>query len=298
MFENVPSWLTEKVRAIKHASGVHREQIYLHAAGWVIAYYLRIDVSARGTHPFFENRTVDDSGILWHGTVNRVLHVAEYLFLLRSCPGFPEFCRRMREGSDLRSQFIELQEATRFFKAGYQIDAKPPRGVRGEDFDFIATRREETVNVEVTAFNALGFSENTVINALNWKRKQVPDTAPAIIICIFPESWLPTGSSAKLGSVAEKFLRGTKRINFVVFASEVHIDLENNAGALVFWHQVHENVNARIKMSNSSFLESGRAVSVRPGGVTVHDKVTMADLAKEAYDSEFFRWIDQLVPTP
>jgi hypothetical protein len=264
----------------------------------VIACYLGINVAAKDTHPFFDNKTIDANGTLWHGTVNRILHVAEYLFLLRSCPGFPEFCRRMREGSDLRSQFLELQEATRFFKAGYQIDARRGKGVKGEDFDFITTRGNETINVEVTAFTTSEFAENTVLNALNWKRKQVPRNAPAVIICIFPESWLPTGSSAKLADVAVKFLRGTRRINFVVFSSEVHIDLEGNAGALVFWHQAHENAHARIKMQDAAFLGSGRAASIRPGGVTVHDKVTMADLAREAYDSEFFRWVDLLVPKP
>ena len=51
-------------------------------------------------------------------------------------------------------------------------------------------------------------------------------------------------------------------------------------------------------MQDAAFLKSGREAAIRPGGVTVYDKVTMADLAKEAYDSEFFRWVDHLVPTP
>jgi hypothetical protein len=36
---------------------------------------------------------------------------------------------------------------------------------------------------------APNFAPETVKNALQQKRKQLPDTDPAIVFCILPESW-------------------------------------------------------------------------------------------------------------
>jgi hypothetical protein len=45
------------------------------------------------------------------------------------------------------------------------------------------------VNVEVTALTAKEPSEQTVLNALRQKRRQVPTDAPAVVYCVIPESW-------------------------------------------------------------------------------------------------------------
>jgi hypothetical protein len=79
-----------------------------------------------------------------------------------------------------------------FFECGFDVRARPEAGVRGEDFDFQAVRDGETINVEVAAWTSSAFSIQTVENALHRKRKQLPDTNPAMIFCVLPESWFAT----------------------------------------------------------------------------------------------------------
>ena len=93
-----------------------------------------------------------------------------------------------------------------FFEGGYEVRAKPEAGVRGEDFDFQGIKDGEAVNVEVTALTAKSFSPQTVENALNQKRKQLPDTEASVIFCVLPESWATTEN---LGS---KLTELTKRL--------------------------------------------------------------------------------------
>ena len=111
---------------------------------------------------------------------------AETLFLLRSSPAFAELRKRLEKRA-LRSSFFEMLAAKQFLKAGFEIDARHPTGVRGQDFDFVATRDNKALNVEVTALQANEFSETTILNALRNKRKQLPADAPAVICCAIPE---------------------------------------------------------------------------------------------------------------
>jgi hypothetical protein len=299
IFSNVPDWLTNKVRNLSSTlrDADDRGTIYFNAAGWVISFYLRLDVAAPDADKFFDNRVVNENGHLWHGTVNRVILVGETLFLLRSCPAFPEFCRRMRERA-LRPHFLEMLEAKTFFKAGYDIHPPPGPGVKREDFDFVAIKDGETVNAEVTALTAEEFSEKTVLNALNDKRRQVPKTAPAVLFCIIPEAWLTLDNwNNRLQAIAIDFLRQTSTINFVVFVTERHVDLGGNKGALLIWRNTFENRSPRFPMRDPKFLMSGKAVdevhtAMRSGGVG------LVELEAASHGSEFFRWVDHLVPKP
>ena len=94
--------------------------------------------------------------------------------------------------------------------------------------------------VEVTALTATSFSERTVKNALNAKRKQLPDDLPAVIFCLYPESWFTAGPDvvrAGLIKAANRFF-SSKRVNVVVFMSEQHWDAAGNGtlGALFITH--------------------------------------------------------------
>jgi len=301
VFENVPNWLTEKVKGLGPIiDPANREQIYYATSVWTIAYYLRKNVQAEDVEVFFDppgEEPVNEFDALWHAHVNRVILVAETLFLLRSSPGFSELRKRLEE-RELRPSFFEMLAAKQFLKAGFEIDARYPTGIRGQDFDFVATRDNEVVNVEVTALRADEFSVKTMLNALLHKRKQLPDDAPAVIYCAIPEEWLaqPVNWDEVLEEIAGRFLRGTRRVNAVVFWAEQHIDFNHGVpgGALVLIRKPYLNENPRYP-SNLSFLFDGKRSE------PVHEAIATGtgfdQLETDSYESEFFRWIDHLLPT-
>jgi len=153
----------------------------------------------------------------------------------------------------------------------------------------------DTINVEVTALTAPTFSENTVKNALNAKRKQIPDDAPAIVFCVYPESWFSIGPDlvrAGLIKVANRFF-SSKRINVVVFASEQHWNPSGDnsgLGAFFVTHLPIQNPEARLPISSLDFL-------LNVSKDSPHSVVERKDLAGEIQsfqDSEFFQWVDML----
>jgi hypothetical protein len=297
VFDNVPAWLTEKIRGLPALQLPDRESVYLHAAGWVIARYLGKDVSSPNEDAFFDYRE-DTTGALWHGHVNRVISVGESLFVLRSSPGFPEFCRRLRQ-RNLRSAYFEMLAAKQSFKAGFAVHARFETGVKGEDFDFRAVRSGESVNVEVTALTAKTYSVNTVLNALGQKRKQIPATAAAVLYCVLPEEWL-TGRldwDFSLFHIANQFLAGTRRVNVIVFWLEEHMNMGAGkpGGALGLTRKAYGNAEPRIPLKDSSFLFAGEI-----SRVDFHRAVTtgkgLERLLKDSYNSDFFKWVDHMAP--
>ncbi len=71
--------------------------------------------------------------------------------------------------------------AKTFFQAGFEISVRPEIGRLGSDFDFTAVRRDLIVNVEVTALQEKAFFENTAINRLTKKRRQLPKDSPSVV---------------------------------------------------------------------------------------------------------------------
>ena len=133
MFDNVPEWLTEKVNGLRETvDPAVREQVYYEAAGWTIAWYLRMDItnlSGEDFIPFRGKDKIDKGDLLPHAFVNRAIQVAETLFLLRSSPGFAEQRSRLEKKS-LRPMFFEMLAAKQFFKAGFKIFARQETGAR------------------------------------------------------------------------------------------------------------------------------------------------------------------------
>lgn len=304
MFKNVPDWLTEKVRGLNEDGNLDRAsrgQVYYAASGWTIAWYLRTDIQSDGVDVFFKppgDEPVDESDSLWHVHVNRATLVAETLFLLRNAPGFSELRKRM-EKRDLRASYYELLAAKQFLINGFEIDARPPTGERGEDFDFMAVHDAGKVNVEVTALEAKEFSEKTVLNALNHKRKQLPKQDPAVIYCLLPERWFTQGSNwnQTLETLAIRFLRGTRKINVLVFWIEQNLPRGDGEPGGVFGlvglPYFHTNPRRPIDLT---FMQEGMKTS------EFYEKLDNGEsldaLEREANSSEFFRWIDSLVPAP
>ena len=234
------------------------------------------------------------SSLTYEYTV-RLLSIGETLFLLRKTPGFSEQCRRWR-GRDFRATFFELFAARLFLAGGFQIHAKPEIMVRGEDYDFTAINGDASINVEVTALTVVKYTERTIWNALNDKRDQVPVDAPAVLICIIPETWLDeAGCDKKLENITSDFFRRqTRRINAVVYVSEKHIDKDGDGsyGMLIFRTLVYFHPNPRIPCPELAFLSDGSlnrtGEALRASSDPFVDGVTLLRAT-----SEFYQWVDQ-----
>lgn len=282
MFENVPERLTDYLRSA--AVDFDRESFYYFAAAYLGLFYLGKNFTDPETSDFLNIRRTSRGGI-WYGHSGRVILIGETLFLMRLCPGFSEFCRRLR-GRDLRSTYFEMYAARMFCEGGYEIRAKPEVGIRREDFDFQALVEGEAVNVEVTALTADSFSARTVENALNQKRKQLPDTDAAIIFCILPESWATTPNLGQaLGLVTKRFFEGTRRISAVVFVIEMHVDIEQDGpvGRLSIHHVCLLHPNPRHPIRSLAFFKE-----------TWQTDTSSIELPTQRRETEFFRWADSI----
>jgi hypothetical protein len=147
MFENIPERTTTFVRDRIPQMVVGRppEEKYLLAASAIIAEY--------SGKQYWDST---DPYIAWDRTAGsaeaslRVLQIGYTLFDLRNTAGFQCLCERLKT-RDLGATFFELYCARSFWRAGYEILAKPESGVKKEDFDFTAVSENLTVNVECTA---------------------------------------------------------------------------------------------------------------------------------------------------
>ncbi|MER8388485.1 hypothetical protein NKH14_23715 [Mesorhizobium sp. M1380] len=294
MFENVPARLEESLRAACADPAV-REIKDTIAAGLIIAEYLRIMSTGPDAHSFFDVKKLDGGGVSYEHTV-RVGIIAQCLFDLRSTSGFSEICRRFK-GRDFRATFFELFAANMLFKAGFDIQARPEIGVKGADFDFVASNASATINVEVTAMNVASYSPPTVRNALEKKRSQLSSDLPAVIVCVHPETWFAHPHlDFSLMRVAYRFLRGTRRVNAIVFVGEQHmLDVNTDGfGALFFTTVAHLNTSPRHP-TPLNFLFSGSTQSPE----SIHRRMIGGVPLSQAFDhrtSEFHRWVDHVVP--
>jgi hypothetical protein len=229
---------------------------------------------------------------------SHLLLLGQSLFEMRSHPGFPEFCRRLKD-RDLISQSVafELIATERFCRSGFYLHARPEVGIKKEDFDFTAVRESVSINVEVTALTTDSFKENTVMNALNQKRQQLPADKPAIIFCNFPESWAGEGIdlNSALMRLANQFLRGTQRINAIVFQTFKQYQ-RGEAGGLALIENAYPNPKPRIH-TDLDFLFKGGGVDSRQ-----MDKAFEPSASNSTRDSayatlrtgEFHRWVDSM----
>jgi hypothetical protein len=283
MFKNVPRNLTDYLRSA--VCDFDRESFYWFAAAFTGMFYLGKNFTQPETGDFLDLQRTSRGGI-WYGYVGRVLLIGETIFLMRTSPGFSEFCRRMR-GRDLRSTYYEMYAARMFLEGGYEVRAKPEVGIRREDFDFQAIADAETVNVEVTALTAESFSAQTVENALHQKRKQLPDTDPSVIFCVLPESWATTVNLGPiLGELTKRFFDRTRRVTAVVFVVEMHVSgSDEPVGTFWIHHACLWHPNPRRPIRSAGFIAND---AWKPTYAALDGSPTMRR------ESEFFRWVDSI----
>jgi hypothetical protein len=197
----------------------------------------------------------------------------------------------------VRPAFFEMLTAKQFFKAGFDIHAARESQTLGEDFDFVAKRGGKLINVEVTALTAPSYSESTVVTALKRKRSQLPNTAPAVICCVIPEKWIQDDEAnwERIEAPVTKFLAGTERINVVKIWCERNLVGPDGHGAgLMMISRAFNNANARFGAESVNFLFSGTPIS--DGMTALKSGEGLGRLIEASYQSEFFRWVDHLVP--
>ena len=303
MAGGIPDALTAQVRFYgpPWLQDGQRDKLYLFAAHKVIEHFIQRNFFAelpRADTVFLDGRSVNVRGDIFYGFPARILLIGESLFLLRQCRGFNEICRRLKSQT-LRAAYFEMIAAKQFFRAGFDIQAKPESGIRGEDFDFTALRRAVKINVEVTALDDRKFSAVTVLNALNQKRKQLPRTHPTVIFCVLPERWRSEGINLNIwaATTAKTFLRQTRRVNAIVFAMEHHFDIaaDQTRGMLVLILKPFFNNDVYFPC-DLSFLEFEHSFSPHLRAAIAGEPIGLNDLTRKVRRSEFYEWVDALVP--
>jgi hypothetical protein len=299
-FPNVPDRLTVFVRdhMLEFQNTREREHLYLEAAGGVIAQYLEKNYFDKKADAFLGAREVNSQGEIWYGFPLRVILIGETLFLLRNCKGFSEICHRLKT-RDLRASYYEMLAAKIFFRAGFDIEMRRETQRLGDDFDFTAIRGRFAINAEVTALQEKEFYERTAINALNWKRRQLPKDKPAVIFCVVPAQWekLAFDINEWAASVAhEFFLSGSRRVNRLVFYMERHIDAPNSQsrGGFITIAKTYDNPNPYFPCNLDHIFDlQGRSDLTQ---LLIEDSVDSPEsaksLAKDMRTGEFYEWVD------
>jgi hypothetical protein len=150
--------------------------------------------------------------------MRRVAELAEFVLALDGSAGFDVLLGRFLR-PQLQPTFAEAEAAATFKQHGFTVEIKRETGERGADFDFVAMKDGQPINIEVTAAMTAEFRSQSVTNLLQGKRSQVPDDAPAGLYVLIPLSWFKDGLNVQqeLTTVTQAFFRGSRRFNFVCY---------------------------------------------------------------------------------
>jgi hypothetical protein len=295
VFTHIPVKLYDAVCKMR-ADGISGQRKYLRASIYVSVEYIKLNINDPNVRAFLKFNDAPNSLIQYEFACRQLL-IGETLFNLRFIDGFNEFFRRLTT-RDIRSAFYELVAARIVFEGGCKIFAKPEILKKGEDFDFFAIRDDERINVEVTALRQETYAVKTALNALNGKRKQLAKGHAAVIFCIVPQSWLypPLAIRERFSYLARRFFGSTQRINAVVFAGEEARpwDQKGTGGSAPFFTFPFFNKRARHPVRDLSFL-SGQ-IKLTPELRTALATGAPAEVLKPLRSTEFYQWVDSLVP--
>jgi hypothetical protein len=306
VFEDVPARLAIFVRDwVK--PGADRNLMYLEAAGAVIREYTGKSVFEPEPDKFFNAEIVNDAEEYSAHYPMNVIRLAETLFALRKAEGFDHLCRRFAE-RNLRSTYFEASVARTFSRGGLAPCFRAEIGEKKKDFDFVAVRGGEAVNVEVTALTAPRFSTNTINNALNEKRKQLPPCNASVIVCVIPEAWAHQGVdlNAEIGRAARRFFGGSERVNVLMFAQERHVSFvsDGSRGMFGLIHQAFRHLAPRQTTTLLDFLFSSSPIYEAKLFAYIEVLAAMGEQAQLEWvmegmrTSEFYAWVDSIHPKP
>jgi hypothetical protein len=134
--------------------------------------------------------------------------------------------------------FIEAEIASLLVYNGFDVEIIKESGIRGEDFDLLATKDGITLSVEVTSKEDGPLTDKTIKNTLHSKRKQVPPTRPAVLYLHIPAEWMndEVGAQAEFNKAIDGFLRRSSRFNAIVLVWEMVIPfLDGGFTQMTMW---------------------------------------------------------------
>jgi hypothetical protein len=176
---------------------------------------------------------------------SRVVRLANALFtIIGKVDGFERLRERFLTRNDTRSSFLEAEIASLLVHNGCSVSVIGESGVRGQDFDLLATVMGTQVSVEVSAIAGGRLSINTVLNKLNGKRDQVPPDRPAVLYVRLPDTWMPPNSERGflvLDAAVRRFMVKSKRINAIVFIGERVTPVDGGGGLHQWLAPVYNN---------------------------------------------------------
>jgi hypothetical protein len=113
---------------------------------------------------------------------HRVIRLADAVFTLISgrAKGFDVLKDRFLS-RPTKPCFIEAEIASLLVCNGFQIEIIKEHGIRGGDFDLLASKDGTTISVEVTSKIDGPLTVQTISNTLHAKRDQVPPDRPAVL---------------------------------------------------------------------------------------------------------------------
>ena len=178
----------------------------------------------------------------------RIVDLAELLFNLQKIEGFDRCIEQMKHG-DLEGTYAELDLGRMLHIAGHTFRFIKPKQMKREDYDVEIILPDGTIlcadakcKIETT-----DFSKETVINALDKARKQLPDR-PGIIFVKVPSHWIEEQDAGQeLNDIALDFLRGTGRIVSVKYYIS---RLIYRKGTLIHDHAFREISNPNNRFDN------------------------------------------------
>jgi len=154
---------------------------------------------------------------------HRVVRLADALFtLVRGQANGFDFLRQRFLERETEPCFVETEIASLLVFNGFKVEVVKETGVRGDDFDLLATRGGSTVSVEVTSKRGGPLTVQNIKNTLDSKRSQVPAYRPAVLYMHVPAEWMRDERRAfdVFTRAITHFVLRSKRFNAIVLVWE------------------------------------------------------------------------------
>jgi hypothetical protein len=224
----------------------------------VARYYLGLEWLERNINP-----DAKPSGFLrWVKNVSaeatmqvfRTTDLGELLFNLQDVTGFDALMERMKTG-DAESYMAELRIGRLLYVNDVKFRFNVPHGRSQEDYDLEIVHpgggilcADTKCKIETTQF-----SENSIRNALDKARKQLPPEGAGMIYLLVPGHWLEVpDSQQKMIETAQDFLRTTGRVVMVTYYAE---PLSYTPGVMRQGHRFREIQNPRRSEQDWSLVQ-------------------------------------------
>lgn len=178
----------------------------------------------------------------------RVIELADLLYLLRDVPGF-EGVRKKLETKPWEDIVAELRLAGALKRSGWPILLVEESRSKGDDYDLAVEIDGRAVAVEASRVRATTpYRRQTLVNVLKHAKKQLPKAGPGIVVLDLPDHWFVDSQlNAELGAVVDDFFRNTRRVNAALLFGKVYEYGERSMRVFHWiWRDLHPNPKVRV----------------------------------------------------